>query len=68
VALYLLYRELGVAIVGGLGIMLISIPISGFVAKRTRSIQRRVMTAKDERIKVGREGGREGGMRMICSS
>ncbi|GAB5030723.1 multidrug resistance-associated protein 1-like isoform 1, partial [Nannochloropsis oceanica] len=35
--------------------MLISIPISGFVAKRTRSIQRRVMTAKDERIKVTNE-------------
>jgi hypothetical protein len=41
--------------------MLISIPISGFVAKRTRTIQRKVMAAKDERIKVGREGGREGG-------
>jgi len=41
--------------------MLVSIPISGLVAKRTRTIQRKVMAAKDERIKVGREGGKEGG-------
>ncbi|EWM27872.1 multidrug resistance-associated protein 1-like isoform 1 [Nannochloropsis gaditana] len=54
-ALFLLYRELGVAIVGGLGVMLISIPISAFVARRTREIQRKVMAVKDERIKVTNE-------------
>jgi hypothetical protein len=50
--------------------MLISIPISAFVARRTREIQRKVMAVKDERIKVqdgrergegrGRKGRREG--------
>lgn len=35
-ALFFLWRQLGIAILGGLGIMLISIPISAFVAKRTR--------------------------------
>lgn len=46
VALYFLSRQLGVAIVAGVAVMLLSIPISAAVARRTRTIQRALMKVR----------------------
>jgi hypothetical protein len=45
-ALYFLSRQLGVAILAGLVVMLLSIPISAAVARRTRTIQRSLMKVR----------------------
>ncbi|XP_040171084.1 multidrug resistance-associated protein 1-like isoform X2 [Anopheles arabiensis] len=49
--IYLLYELLGPAVFAGLGVMVIMIPITGFIATRMRDLQVEQMKIKDERVK-----------------
>ena len=51
IALYLLYNEMGVAVVGGLVLMLLMIPLNGFVSAKIKGFQTRQMKLKDERLR-----------------
>ncbi|CAG2109404.1 unnamed protein product [Medioppia subpectinata] len=55
IALYLLWQQLGIASIAGLGAMLILIPINGYITGKMRSITTRVMLHKDKRIKLMNE-------------
>jgi ATP-binding cassette, subfamily C (CFTR/MRP), member 1 len=47
----MLWRILGVAVFAGLGVMLLMIPLSGFIAAKLRDLQIVQMKIKDERVK-----------------
>uniref|UniRef100_A0AAG5CWC8 ABC-type glutathione-S-conjugate transporter n=1 Tax=Anopheles atroparvus TaxID=41427 RepID=A0AAG5CWC8_ANOAO len=49
--IYLLYELLGAAVFAGLGVMVVMIPITGFIATRMRDLQVEQMQIKDERVK-----------------
>ncbi|XP_055546953.1 multidrug resistance-associated protein 1-like [Wyeomyia smithii] len=49
--LYLLYEILGPSVFAGLGVMVIMIPITGFVTKKLEGLQVEQMRIKDERVK-----------------
>lgn len=51
VAIWLLWRELGVAVVAGLVVMILMIPLSGIIAAKLRDLQIVQMKVKDERVK-----------------
>lgn len=51
IGLWLLWNEMGYAVIGGLFIMIAFIPINGFVASRVRNIQSKQMKLKDQRLK-----------------
>ncbi|XP_055597196.1 multidrug resistance-associated protein 1-like isoform X2 [Uranotaenia lowii] len=51
VCIFLLYEILGPAVFAGLGVMVIMIPLTGFIAKRLRDLQVAQMKIKDERVK-----------------
>lgn len=46
----LLWAHIGVSVFAGLGVILLSMPLSGFIASRVRSCQKQLMEAKDERV------------------
>lgn len=52
ISMILLYQQLGFAIFAGLGVMLINIPVNGWVAIKLRDFQKIVMQYKDRRIKL----------------
>ncbi|OQR88954.1 ATP-binding Cassette (ABC) Superfamily, partial [Thraustotheca clavata] len=49
---YLLYLQLGVAFLAGVAVMLLIIPATAAISKMMRSLQKRLMQVKDERVKV----------------
>lgn len=51
IAIWLLYRILGVAVFAGLGVMLLMIPVSGVLYSRLEKLQVGQMAVKDERVK-----------------
>lgn len=51
VAIWLLWRILGVAVVAGLVVMILMFPVSGIVATKLRDLQVIQMQVKDERVK-----------------
>lgn len=51
VAIYLLWDILGVAVVAGLVVMILMIPLSGIIAAKLRDLQIVQMKVKDERVK-----------------
>jgi ATP-binding cassette subfamily C (CFTR/MRP) protein 1 len=51
IAMYLLWQVLGVSSLAGLGIMILMIPLNGYIARKTRKIQVKQMGQKDSRIK-----------------
>lgn len=51
VAIWLLWRLLGVAVVAGLVVMILMIPLSGIIAAKLRNLQIVQMKVKDERVK-----------------
>lgn len=51
-AFYFLWRELGPSILAGLGIMIILIPINGYIAHHTKILQTKQMRNKDQRVKL----------------
>ncbi len=52
VALYFLHNTLGPSIFAGLAVMILMIPINGFVAGKVRSLQMQQMVLKDNRVKL----------------
>ncbi|KAK2714333.1 hypothetical protein QYM36_008785, partial [Artemia franciscana] len=52
IALYFLYETLGPSIFAGLGVMIMLIPINGFIATKTRALQLQQMQNKDKRVKL----------------
>jgi ABC-type multidrug transport system fused ATPase/permease subunit len=55
IAVYLLWQQLGIATLAGVLVMLILMPINGFVATRLRLLQTALMKLKDKRIKLMNE-------------
>lgn len=53
VALYLLYLQVGVAFLGGLGAALLMVPFNKFLASRILSNNKQMLSHKDSRVKVG---------------
>lgn len=62
-ALYFLWELLGVAVLSGVGIMVLMVPINGFLAAYSKKLQTRQMKHKDERIKMMNEI--LGGMKVL---
>ena len=52
VSLYLLWNELGICVLGGLTVLLIMIPIIGFLTRILKRLQTKQMNFKDERVKA----------------
>jgi len=55
IAVYLLWAQLGIASIAGLGAMLALIPINGYITGKLRFITSRLMIHKDKRIKLMNE-------------
>ena len=55
IAMYLLWQQLGVSVLAGLGLMLLLIPINGVIGTMQRKLQTAQMQQKDERIKLMNE-------------
>lgn len=51
VAIYMLWQYLGVAVVSGLVVMILMVPVSGVIAGKLRDLQVVQMKVKDERVK-----------------
>ncbi|XP_038107556.1 multidrug resistance-associated protein 1-like [Culex quinquefasciatus] len=51
VCIFLLYEILGVAVFAGLAVMVIMIPLTGFIASKLRDLQVAQMKIKDDRVK-----------------
>ena len=49
---YFLWMELGPSVLAGLGVMVLMIPINGFISSYQRRLQMKQMKKKDERVKV----------------
>lgn len=54
-ALYFLWGVLGPSVLAGLAVMIILIPINGFIANKVKILQIRQMKNKDERVKLMNE-------------
>ncbi|XP_011882151.1 PREDICTED: multidrug resistance-associated protein 1 isoform X4 [Vollenhovia emeryi] len=54
-ALYFLWNILGPAVLAGLAVMIILIPINGVIANKVKTLQIRQMKSKDERVKLMNE-------------
>ena len=52
IALYLLYLQVGVAFLGGLGVALLLLPLNKFIASRIISNNKHMLRFKDSRVKV----------------
>ena len=61
--IYMMYRELGVAIFAGLGVFLLAIPLTVFIARKQKNYQFALMKEKDKRVKLINEI--LGGMKVI---
>ena len=51
-SLYFLHNTLGVSIFAGLGVMLLMIPLNGFLTAKQRIFQMEQMKLKDSRVKL----------------
>lgn len=54
-ALYFLWRILGPSVLAGLGVMIILIPVNGYIANKIKVLQIKQMKNKDERVKLMNE-------------
>ncbi|KAK8386783.1 hypothetical protein O3P69_017907 [Scylla paramamosain] len=54
-ALYFLWEHLGPSVLAGVGVMVVLIPINGFIANRTKILQISQMKSKDKRVKLMNE-------------
>ncbi len=55
VAIFLLYRVLGISGIIGVGMMMALLPLNGMISKRMMAVQREVLTASDARIQCSTE-------------
>ena len=51
ITLFLLYNEMGLAVLGGLVVMIICIPVNSYVTALVKSIQTKQMKLKDQRLR-----------------
>ncbi|XP_063866337.1 multidrug resistance-associated protein 1-like isoform X3 [Scylla paramamosain] len=54
-AIYFLWNLLGPSVLAGLAVMIVLIPINGFIANQTKKLQIKQMKLKDERVKLMNE-------------
>ena len=54
-AMFLLWRELGASVLAGLLVMVLLIPINGFIAMKAKKLQVSQMKEKDNRVKMMNE-------------
>ena len=54
-AIYFLWQQLGPSVLAGLGLMLLLVPLNGFIAQKTRKLQISQMAFKDSRMKLMNE-------------
>ncbi|XP_072401337.1 multidrug resistance-associated protein 1 isoform X3 [Diabrotica undecimpunctata] len=54
-SLYFLWKELGPSVLAGLAVMIILIPVNGFIANKIKKLQVKQMKNKDERVKLMNE-------------
>ncbi|CAG8480040.1 2241_t:CDS:10 [Ambispora gerdemannii] len=54
-ALCFLYKTMGVSIFAGVAAMILTIPVNGFLARRMRTLQKKQMGNKDQRIRLMNE-------------
>ncbi|XP_074036471.1 multidrug resistance-associated protein 1-like [Leptinotarsa decemlineata] len=54
-SLYFLWKELGPSVLAGLAVMIILIPLNGFIANKFETLQVRQMKNKDKRVKLMNE-------------
>ncbi|KAG8311146.1 Canalicular multispecific organic anion transporter 1 [Homalodisca vitripennis] len=54
-ALYFLWQTLGPSVLAGLAVMIILIPVNGWVANKVKNLQIKQMKNKDERVKLMNE-------------
>ena len=52
ISLILLWQQLGIATLGGISIMIILIPLNGFITSKIRETFVSLMKAKDKRVKL----------------
>jgi ABC-type multidrug transport system fused ATPase/permease subunit len=52
IAVYFLYQTLGIAVFGGIAVMILMIPINGWIAKKSRDLNKIQMGNKDTRTKM----------------
>jgi len=52
IALYLLYREVGVAFVSGLLAAMVLVPVNKWIAMKIGEMSQKMLTYKDQRIKA----------------
>jgi hypothetical protein len=55
VSIVFLWQELGISVLGGLAIMIIMIPINGYLTSISKKLQINQMKFKDERVKAMNE-------------
>ena len=55
ISLTLLYQVVDVAVLGGVGVMLLLIPVNGLIARLSKRLQSRLMSIKDERVALTSE-------------
>ena len=55
IALYLLWRQLGIATLAGIIFMVLLLPTNGFIAAKMRQFGMKVMKMKDKRVKLMNE-------------
>ena len=54
-ALYFLYKQVGVSCFGGIAVILMSIPLTGKIAARLKTIQKEMSSVRDRRVKLQNE-------------
>lgn len=52
ISMVLLHQQLGIAVLAGIGVMLLSGPFNAWISVKLRELQQRVMQFKDKRIKL----------------
>jgi ABC-type multidrug transport system fused ATPase/permease subunit len=55
ISLYFLWGQLGISSLGGFAVILLSLPINHMIAYRMGKLQKKVMTARDERVEMTNE-------------
>ena len=54
-SIYFLYDIIGVAVFAGLAVMILLVPVNGFLANATKKLQIKQMKNKDKRVKMMNE-------------
>jgi ATP-binding cassette, subfamily C (CFTR/MRP), member 1 len=55
VALYLLWAQLGISVLAGIGVMIFTLPFNGYITSKLKMRQVLVMKEKDKRIRMMNE-------------